>query len=187
MRNFLFLARWFFGARFLGRKRPLQTVLFLTERCNLSCRHCTIYNPLQPRTKSWDQVMDELAYSYALGSRFVDFEGGEPTLWTDGEKTLNDLCDAARKMGFFSTTVTTNAQRPFGHLNADSVWVSLDGLGPAHDDIRGAGAFDRLAAHIASSGLPAVSVNMVINARNHASVEPVIAWVRDNPAVRSVS
>lgn len=131
--------------------------------------------------------MDELAYSYSLGSRFVDFEGGEPTLWSAGGKTLNDLCTAARQLGFFSTTVTTNAQRPFGHLNADSVWVSLDGVGPVHDDIRGPGAFAALEANVASSGHRALSANLVINTRNLNSFEQTVAWVKANPALRSLS
>lgn len=72
-----YLAKWFFGARFLGRKNPLQTVLFITDKCNLACKHCSVYSREKPHTMTYAEVRDELEYAYGLGSRFVDFEGGE--------------------------------------------------------------------------------------------------------------
>lgn len=187
MRQFWYLSSWFFKAKFLGVKRPLQTVLFISEKCNLACRHCSVYRKENPIVKTYEQIRDELEYSYRLGSRFVDFEGGEPMIWRDGEKDINELICLAKKIGFFSTTVTTNAQLPFGHCEADSIWVSLDGLGKYHDEIRGKGAFDRLVKHVNECGHPAVSVNMVINRLNHPSVEETIEFVRQNPHIKSIS
>ena len=120
---FFYLGNWYFQTKFLKRRKPLQTVLFITNQCNLSCSHCSVYDHEHPTVKSYDQIKEELLYSYKLGSRFVDFEGGEPTLWRDGDLRLNDLIDLAHKIGFFTTTVTTNAQLPFAGLNANSIWV----------------------------------------------------------------
>ena len=52
---------------------------------------------------------------------------------------MNDLCLMAREMGFYSCTITTNAQLPFDGTVADSIWVSMDGVGEAHERIRGKG------------------------------------------------
>ncbi|MDR3126959.1 MAG: radical SAM protein [Tannerellaceae bacterium] len=187
IRKLVYLGLWFVRARFMGRQAPLQTVLFISDKCNLSCRHCLVYRHEQPHIKSYEQIGEELKYSYRIGSRFVDFEGGEPTLWRDGRHDLNSLIRLAKQIGFFSTTITTNAQQPFSGSEADSIWVSLDGLGDYHDDIRGPGSFDRLCRNIATAAHPHLSVNMVINARNYTSVEETVKFARDSPHIRSIS
>jgi MoaA/NifB/PqqE/SkfB family radical SAM enzyme len=187
MKSLFYLPRWFFKARFLGVKRPLQTVLFISDKCNLTCKHCTIYQLKNPPIKTFEQVKEELIYSYRLGSRFVDFEGGEPTLWRDGDKDLNSLIRLSGEIGFYSATITTNAQMPFAGSEADSIWVSLDGIGDFHDDIRGKGAYDRLVKNIATANHPELSVNMVINSRNYTSVEETIEFAKNNPDIQSIS
>ena len=187
MRQLIYLGTWFMKARFLGIKKPLQTVLFINETCNLACRHCTAYKAENPISKSYDQIREELVYSHKLGARFVDFEGGEPTLWRDGNYDLNSLIRLSKQIGFYSATMTTNALLPFKGSEADSIWVSLDGLGDYHDDIRGKGSFERLVENIATSGHPAVSVNMVINNRNYHSVNETIEFAKNNPHIQSIS
>lgn len=187
MKSLLYLPWWFTKSRVFGSTKPLQTVLFISDRCNLACKHCTVYNQKNPVTKSFEKIREELEYSYKQGSRFVDFEGGEPTLWKDGDKDLNSLLRLAKEIGFYSTTITTNAQMPFMESEADSIWVSLDGLGEYHDDIRGKGAFDRLVKNIATANHPALSVNMVINSRNRSSVEETIEFAKTNPHIKSIS
>jgi MoaA/NifB/PqqE/SkfB family radical SAM enzyme len=181
------LASWFLRARFLGRQAPLQTVLFINNECNLACRHCNIYRKRSPIVKTYDQIGEELRYSHSLGSRFVDFEGGEPFLWRDGDRDFNSLVDLAKSVGFYSATVTTNAQMPFPGCRADAIWASLDGLGPFHDRIRGQGAFANLVENIAACGHPRLSVNMVVNRLNHESVVETIEFASENPHIRSIS
>ncbi|MDL2252376.1 radical SAM protein, partial [Odoribacter sp. OttesenSCG-928-J03] len=177
MSRLYYLAQWFFKAKFLGKRSPLQTVLFISDKCNLRCKHCNIYKEHNPNTKNFEQIREELEYSYKLGSRFVDFEGGEPMLWRDGERDINDLIRLSKEIGFFSATVTTNAQLPFKNCEADSIWVSLDGVGKYHDEIRGEGTFDRLLKNVEECGHPNLSVNMAINRLNHASVGETIEFV----------
>ncbi|MDR3268034.1 MAG: radical SAM protein [Tannerella sp.] len=187
MKSLFYLPLWFFKARFFGVKNPLQTVLFISDKCNLTCKHCTVYQLQNPHVKTCEQVREELIYSYRSGSRFVDFEGGEPTLWRDGEKDLNSLIRMSKEIGFYSATITTNAQMPFAGSEADSIWVSLDGIGDFHDEIRGKGAFDRLVKNIATANHPQLSANMVINSRNYTSVEETIEFVKNNPCLQSIS
>lgn len=190
MKKLFYLAWWYFQVRFLGKKKPLQTVLFINNECNLRCKHCCIDKEKQQITKSYEQIEEELKYSYNLGSRFVDFEGGEPTLWKDNEKNINDLILLAKKIGFFSTTVTTNAQNDFSWLNANSVWVSIDGFEESHDLIRGKGSFAKAVENITKygeSGKKSLSINMVINKLNEKSVEQTINFAKQNPYIRSIS
>lgn len=187
MKSFFYLPWWFFKAKFLGYKKPLQTVLFISDQCNLTCKHCVVYRIKNPIVKSYGKIKEELAYSYKQGSRFIDFEGGEPTLWKEGDKDLNSLIRLAKEIGFYSTTITTNAQLPFTGSEADSIWVSMDGIGEYHDRIRGTGAFDRLVKNIATANHPALSVNMVVNALNYPSVEDAMEFAKTNPAIQSIS
>ncbi len=187
MKAFFYLPWWFFKARFLGKKKPLQTVLFVSDQCNLTCKHCLVYQLENPRIKTYEQIKEELEYSYRQGSRFVDFEGGEPTIWRDGEHDLNSLIRLSKKIGFYSATITTNAQRPFTGSEADSIWVSLDGLGEYHDQIRGQGAFQKLVDNIATANHPELSVNMVVNSLNYPSVEETIEFAKHNPHIKSIS
>ena len=41
IKQYFYLAQWFIRARFFGRRAPLQTVLFITDKCNLRCKHFT--------------------------------------------------------------------------------------------------------------------------------------------------
>ena len=187
MKSLFYLPVWFLKAKFFGVKKPLQTVLFISDKCNLTCKHCSVYQLKNPNIKSYEKIKEELKYSYDLGSRFVDFEGGEPTLWKDGDKNLNSLIRLAKEIGFFSTTITTNAQMPFSGSEADSIWVSLDGIGKYHDEIRGKGSFDRLVKNISEANHPKLSVNMVVNTLNYPSVEETIEFAKINPHIQSIS
>lgn len=183
----VYLAQWFVKARFFGIKRPLQSVVFISDKCNLACKHCSVYNYENPNIKTFEQIKQELEYCYALGSRFVDFEGGEPFIWEDNGKRIDDLVDLAKSIGFFSCTITTNAQREFRNSRADSIWVSLDGIGQYHEQIRGKGTFERLEKNIASCNHKALSVNMVINTLNYQAVGKTIEYVKKNPYIKSIS
>ena len=187
IKQLFYLAYWFIGARFFGRRRPLQSVIFISDRCNLSCKHCSVYNHKNPLNKTFEQIREELQYCYDQGSRFVDFEGGEPFIWEDNGRDINDLCDLAKSMGFFSCTITTNAQKPFPNSSADSIWVSLDGYGEFHEAVRGKGTFARLEQNIATCGHKALSVNMAINTLNHTAVAQTIEYVKSNPHIQSIS
>ena len=187
MNPYIYLPLWFVKTKFFGQKKPLQTVLFITNECNLECRHCCVYSKDHIISKPMSQIKDELEHSYRLGSRFVDFEGGEPFLWKEGDKNINDLIDLAKKIGFFSTTITTNAQLPIQNSKADSIWVSLDGIGHFHDQIRGDGAFEKLKNNIQNSNHKNLHANMVVNNLNYSNLEETILWVKNNPNLKTIS
>lgn len=194
--HYIYLAQWFVRARFLGRRAPLQTVLFITDKCNLKCKHCSVYGSAGNKQRTFEDIVADMHYSYKLGSRFIDLEGGEPTLWkqayttpqnTTEYYTINDLIDAAIEIGFFSVTVTTNAQQDFSWIRPQSIWVSMDGIGEYHDRIRGEGSFARLEKNIQQSGFQHICVNMVVNALNHESLPSAMEYAKSNPAIEQIS
>ncbi len=185
--HYLYLAQWFLRARFFGRKAPLQTVLFITDKCNLRCKHCSVYGSAGYRQRSFADIVGDMHYAYAQGSRFIDLEGGEPTLWKEKELTINDIIDEAKRIGFFSVTVTTNAQQDFSWIHPHSIWVSMDGVGKYHDSIRGEGTFARLEENIRRSGQKHVCVNMVVNRLNYESLGAAMEYVKNNPYIEQIS
>lgn len=198
--HYFYLAQWFIRARFFGRRAPLQTVLFITDKCNLRCKHCSVYGSAGYKQRTFDDIVADMQYSYELGSRFIDLEGGEPTLWKQPRNnstqtpnnatqyyTINDLIDKALEIGFFSITVTTNAQQDFSWIRPQSIWVSMDGVGEYHDRIRGEGSFARLEENIRNSGFKHICVNMVVNALNHESLDAAMEYAKANPAIEQIS
>ena len=191
MKQFLYLVWWFFQVKFLRKQKPLQSVIFVNNKCNLNCRHCWV-DKESAFNRSFEDIKSDLEYSYSRGSRFVDFEGGEPTLWHDesGLKNINDLISLAKKIGFYTCTVTTNAQEPFDWVNADFIWVSLDGIGKYHDAIRGEGTFDKLVENVELYGKRTrkpLSANMTINSVNEKSIEETINFIKKQPYLKSIS
>ncbi|MDR2587241.1 MAG: radical SAM protein [Coriobacteriales bacterium] len=180
---------WFFQCKVLGRRKPLQSVIFITDLCNLRCRHCCIVKEGPAvLTKTLDEVREEMHYCYDAGSRFIDFEGGEPHLWRDKEAgaDINTLIDEAHAMGFHSTTVTTNAQLPIT-ARSNLIWISLDGLEEMHDDQRGAGTFARAMENIEACDHANLNVNMVVTSRNYRDFEPLARLVHEHPRLRKLS
>ena len=109
------------------------------------------------------------------------------TIWKDGDKRINDLIALAKEIGFFSCTITTNAQLPFRGCTADSIWVSLDGTGKFHEEVRGTGTFAKLEKNISECGHKHLSVNMVVNTLNYTDVENTIEYAKQNPAIEQIS
>lgn len=187
IRQLFYLGQWFVRARLFGRKAPLQTVLFITDKCNLRCKHCSVYGSAGYRQRKFDDILQDMRESYKAGSRFIDLEGGEPTLWKEDGKTINDIIDAALRMGFFSITVTTNAQQDFSWIHPDSIWVSMDGVGEYHERVRGEGTFARLEENIRKSGKKHICVNMVVNSLNWESLDAAMEYARSNEAIEQIS
>ena len=125
---------------------PLRQLYFyLTDACNLSCRHCWI-EPSRPRAGSGPTALDPdlfaaiLDQAEALGTKGVKLTGGEPLL----HPRIDELLAAIRRRRL-SLTVETNGTLCSGALvekmaaceNA-FVAVSLDApAAETHDWIRG--------------------------------------------------
>lgn len=187
LQQYCYLAWWFVRARFFGRRAPLQTVLFITDKCNLRCKHCSVYGSAGYHQRSFNDIVNDMLYAYQQGSRFIDLEGGEPTLWREEDKTINDIIDRAKQIGFFSITVTTNAQQDFSWIHPHSIWVSMDGVGIYHDRIRGEGTFARLEENIRCSHQQHICVNMVVNTINVDSLDETMEYVKNNPYIEQIS
>lgn len=177
----LYLAQYYARARFLRDKRPILAGIKLTHRCTLQCRQCPYWQRPVPDL-AWERITDILPEIYRRGVRIVILEGGEPLLWKDGQRGINDVVREAKKY-FFCTGVTTNGTLPLD-LAADVVWVSIDGLRETHDRLRGR-SFDRIMDNIKSSSHPKIFANITINKLNQQEIPHLVRFL--TPLVKGIT
>ncbi|MBI4722698.1 MAG: radical SAM protein [Candidatus Stahlbacteria bacterium] len=164
---------YYLRSRVLGIKKPILAGLKLTHNCNLKCEHCPFW---QNRDKSLSflgakQCMNEL---YEQGVRILIIEGGEPFLWKDGEYSLKDIVTEAKKL-FFSVGVTTNGTFPID-VEADIIWVSIDGLEETHNQIRGE-SFDQIIANVSTSTHLKIYAHITINSLNYEEIPSIVEFI----------
>ena len=131
------------------RQYPLSQIYFyLTEGCNLACRHCWIAPKYQGRGKKgnpapyldFDLFTSIIEQAKPLGLSGVKLTGGEPLLHPDIRKIIEHL-----KEQNLGVTVETNGvlctkelARLIASCRNPFVSVSLDGVDPAtHEWVRG--------------------------------------------------
>lgn len=153
-------------------KKPI-VVWNLTRRCNLHCAHCYADATDKPQpgemtTAEGKRLIDDLA---DFEVPVLLFSGGEPLLRED----LFDLAAYAAGMGIRcvlstnGTLITPEVAERIKEAGLSYVGVSLDGVGAAHDKIRGKkGAFDEALQglrYCRDAGIP-VGLRFTVHALN---------------------
>lgn len=169
-------ARYAWRAAARGRVDPLFYGVALTDRCNLRCAGCNIPSLGRPDI-TWTALVTLLRSARARGFRELYFSGGEPMLWRDGARTLEDGVRLARSLGFYHVHVYTNGTLGL-ETSADLVWVSVDGLPETYRRRRG-DHFAEVEAVIRDRDRPPVAVLYVVDRTTRDGVEQFLRWVRD--------
>lgn len=177
-------AGYLFRTILLGKRLPFIGGFVLSEKCNLSCGHCAVANSGSP-DMTWSEVCGGLEGLRRKGIRLLAITGGEPMLWRDGERGLEDVLAYARSLGFLVTSLYTNGTLPL-ETSADTVFVSIDGLKKTSERLRG-NNYDRVLSNIKNSRHPNLIVNCTINRHNADELEEFTAFVAGIPQVRAVS
>ena len=105
--TFLYFAKFGIRTVLFRKKDPILGTIIVTDRCNLSCRHCSVNN-ITGVIHPYRQIKGEMEQLYAMGVRILFFCGGETFLWRDDKKCLRDLVMEAKEMGFLIVNVVTN-------------------------------------------------------------------------------
>ena len=151
------------GSRLRGQRIPLTCSIILTERCNLRCRHCTVAHLGHPEPR-FDSVAADLETLHAAGARVLAITGGEPYMWRDNGRGLEDVVQVAHSIGFFRVVVCTNGTFPL-ESSADYLSVSLDGSPDKHDKLRG-NAYSRVVSNLRRSRHPGISIGFTVSRLN---------------------
>jgi MoaA/NifB/PqqE/SkfB family radical SAM enzyme len=127
--------------------RPSAISVDVTNRCNLRCAHCfwSNYNSeLPPRANT--EILDHVRRTMERFPTITNilWYGGEPLI--DAE-TIQVVAEGSKLSR--NNLLITNGTHPIPDLGGRvSLAVSLDGLAPAHDRIRGAGVYEKAKTNI---------------------------------------
>lgn len=183
--SFAYFAGFGIKTVLFGGKNPILGTVILTDKCNLSCRHCSVNN-ITSVIHPYQQIMDEMQMLYRMGVRILFFCGGETFLWRDSGKNLRDLVAEARRMGFLIVDVVTNGTFPLDLPEADLILLSLDGDRERHNAIRG-DTYDIIMENIRNAASDNICLYMAINQINKGAVRDVCLMARDTKNIRAVS
>jgi len=158
----------------LRRAEPLIYGIAPTDRCNLSCRGCRVANSGRP-DMSWEQLVTTMQNAWQRGFRELYFSGGEPMLWRDQGRTLEDAIQEAQRMGFFHVHLYTNGALGL-ESPADLTWVSMDGLPGTFEQRRG-DHFERVEGAVRRRRNGRVALIYTIDSHTLDGILPFLHWV----------
>ncbi|MDQ3802610.1 MAG: GDL motif peptide-associated radical SAM/SPASM maturase [Acidobacteriota bacterium] len=125
---------------------PVHVVWEITLACDLKCQHCgSRAGRRRPRELSTDECLDLVRQFARLGTREVTLIGGEAYLRRDWLVIVREI----RAQGMDCTLqsgglhLTEERIRQAAEAGLQAAGISIDGLGEAHDRLRGVrGSFD---------------------------------------------
>ena len=172
----LYLGWWFLRARFFGRRKPLQSVVFVTNGCDSTCRHCVHCSKAEGSYfKPFAEIVKDLAECYGQGARMLDIEGVSLLDWQDGEHRVGEIFRLAKQQGFYSVSTMVPAARYEDwkqlHDEVDVLWVSVMGLQDC----------------ALLTQLKGVSLYMVVNAENYRELPAVLEFVQQHQGIRQIA
>ncbi len=141
--------------------KRLELVHFqLTKKCNLRCYFCGQWGDKgffsgdhtpELTLDEWSKVIDSLvAYRQkSVISPDILLWGGEPLVYPDFEFIVNRLKQHGFTLGLVTNGVLLDRYRELIGNQFKVIYVSVDGNREMHDQVRGAGVFDKVAANIA--------------------------------------
>jgi len=182
---FLYFANFGVKTVLFRKKEPILGTVILTDKCNLSCKHCSVNNIIAV-IYPYVQIISEMKQLFDMGVRILFFCGGETFMWHDGEKTLRDLVIEAKEMGFLIVNTVTNGTFPIDLPEADLILLSLDGDKKKHNEIRG-DTYDQIMKNIENATADNICFYMAINKINQGTIEDVCVAAKRLKNVRAVS
>ncbi len=157
------------------RLNSLKEIWFhLTDKCNLSCRHCLFSaSPSKGATIGNDSLEKTISQATELGCHLFYFTGGEPFVYPNFINILNLVQNANQASHVVILTngllLKENIQELIQlDIKRLHLQISLDGLQPEHDYLRGRGSYKTLKSNllIAKNSNLAVTLSIAVNNTN---------------------
>ena len=127
--------------KFFGHRTPTVLSIGITSRCNLQCAYCySAKDNLNARDVDLEHITKTIEKFYALGTRVVMLQGGEPML----HKDIAKIIDYVKSKNIYCS-VTTNGVNFDKYIDSlkkvNQVQLSIDGNEELTDRNRGRGAY----------------------------------------------
>ena len=161
--------------------------LHITERCNLSCRHCYQSEPVSEMNyqelcgtiAELKRTLEGWAVDYDMDvSPSLHVTGGEPLLRSEVFPLLSYAwgCGFSVSVMGNGTLVDKAVARRMREVQVADVQISLDGLESTHDSLRGEGSFRRAMKGVEELVQDGVETNMnvTVSRRNYREAEGLI-------------
>lgn len=171
---------------------PRIGTLFLTYRCTSKCKVCSMWKRTIPKLKEldleqWKGIADNL---HENGVRVAELFGGDVFLRKD---VLIPLTKHLKRLGMIvhmptnSILMDGEAARGLVDAGIDCIYISADGVGTVHDNIRGVdGNFQRLVDTVkmlqkarGDKRLPTLFCNITISTMNVEHIEDIVSFADD--------
>jgi radical SAM protein with 4Fe4S-binding SPASM domain len=140
--------------------------LIMTNRCNLTCRHCYL-GENRNQDLSFEMIQKVAGEFEEIQGLRLLLSGGEPLLHP-GFWKINELLGRYEFRSVLLSNGTLITKSVAGKLRVHEVQISLDGMKEGHEAIRGRGTFQkalRAIDHLQEAGIP-VSVATMIHKKN---------------------
>jgi MoaA/NifB/PqqE/SkfB family radical SAM enzyme len=181
--------------------KPGKLRLAVTRKCNSQCKMCNVWrsngNNPQRQELSLDEYEKIFTENRDYFSRLnhISLTGGEPTLRPDLLELLQLICHYhpgvainLNTNAFYDEPLMKFVEQAVKLTRRLTLMVSLDGLGAAHDEVRGVpGAFARtfrsleaLMEFRQAGGKIKLSINHIFTPDNYRDFEKVLEFCRQN-------
>ncbi len=176
---------------------PLRAFyLYLSNSCNLACRHCWITTSLVSGTPDTEDVIDTellrgaIKEAKPMGLSNIKLTGGEPLLHPKFQEIVEMLTKEGLNLDLETngTLITAELAHFLKNKSAVSfISISLDGSNPQdHDRFRGVkGAFQSALHgldHLVAAGYDNIQVIMSVHHENQRQIEDVVRLAADHGA-----
>lgn len=164
--------------------KPITLQLAPTEACDSNCPFCSVsWRPIDKKIP-WEAIEKGLREFRELGCKSVELTGGgNPLLYKDGKRNINDVIELAHSLGY-EIGVITNSEKLSRHIrpeNADKLsWIRIslikldEGQNPEDYDFTG---FD-----ITKMGFSYI----IYEGTSVQSIEKIAKLVEINPGIKFV-
>ncbi|MBF0624684.1 MAG: radical SAM protein [Magnetococcales bacterium] len=173
-------------AKLLSRRRPVFVGLYITNRCNLSCRYCfanvdaRFTDPTHPPGLPREEVFRYVDELYDMGMRWVFLLGGEPLMHPHIGAIVRHIVDKGILLHIL-TNGTLIERRLDDIAPADGICVSIDGTQQATDAMRGKDAYRRAmnGARAALDRGMKTRIHAVLNKESFGDMEALAVMARE--------
>jgi len=177
---------WYF-LRCKAQGRPLSVNLEITKRCNARCSFCACWQAGES-----EELADYSPVIKKFRPILVSVSGGEPFMRKDYAEVLRGIRPYCHYLAFITNGAMLNEERAHALVDAgvDQICVSLDYLGPKHDEVRHVkGLYDHIAKTVPAlteAGYR-VALNTIIMESNLDEILPIAYRAKEWGAMISFS